>query len=176
MAWKVNSVSERPSSPASNFIVGTQRPKSRPGIVEATKPSKFPVTALVTAPAPTAGDVHRRVEPEPVQVPAAPVAAGAEAAEVDATTAVSTAAAADEVVYHLLDEISIAKAVRLTARVTVRSVVPPHAATVEPVATGAALATEAAVSFAVLPLEEVPRDEAATLVPSTATAVKLEKP
>lgn len=30
MAWNVNSVSLRPSSPASNFMVGTQRPKSRP--------------------------------------------------------------------------------------------------------------------------------------------------
>lgn len=67
---------------------------------------------------------------------------------------------------------------RLTARVIVRSVVPPQAAAAELLAVGAALATseEAAVSFAVLLLAEVPRDEAGTLVPSTATAVKLEKP
>lgn len=49
------------------------------GVHTATNPSKFPVTALVTAPAPTAGDVQRRVDPLPVQVPAAPVEAAAAA-------------------------------------------------------------------------------------------------
>jgi hypothetical protein len=87
MAWKVNSVSERPSSPASNFMVGTQRPKSKPAIVDATNPSKFPVTALVTAPNPTDGEVQRRRSPLPVQVPAT-------ASEVDAAV---VAAAATEV-------------------------------------------------------------------------------
>jgi hypothetical protein len=48
-------------------------------MVEATNPSKLPVTALVTAPAPTAGEVQTSVEPPPVQVPAAPVEAAAAA-------------------------------------------------------------------------------------------------
>lgn len=51
-------------------MVGTQSPKSRDVFVEATKPSKFPVTALVIAPAPAAGAEQRRVDPLPVQVPA----------------------------------------------------------------------------------------------------------
>lgn len=54
MAWNVFSVVARPSSPASNFMVGTQRPKSRPAMLEATKPSKLPVTAFVTAAVPEA--------------------------------------------------------------------------------------------------------------------------
>lgn len=62
--------------------------------MEATKPSKFPVTALVTAPNPTPGDVQRRVDPEPVQVPAAPVEAAA-AAEVVSATAATEEVAAD---------------------------------------------------------------------------------
>ena len=72
-AWKVDSVAARPSSPASNFMVGTQRPKLRVVLVDATKPPKLPVTALVTAPKPADGALQVRVEPEPVQVPAAPV-------------------------------------------------------------------------------------------------------
>ena len=78
-------------------MVGTQSPKSRPAIVEATNPSKFPVTALVTAPDPTAGDVQRRVDPEPVQVPAAPVDAAAAAEVASATAAAGVAAEAAEV-------------------------------------------------------------------------------
>lgn len=50
-----------------------ERTKSNGRVRTATNPSKLPVTALVTAPAPTAGEVHRRVDPLPVQVPAAPV-------------------------------------------------------------------------------------------------------
>ena len=96
MAWKVNSVEARPSSPASNFMVGTHSPKSRPAIVEATNPSKFPVTALVTAPAPAAGEVHSRVLPLPVQAPAAAVEAASAAAEVVSATAAGVAAAATE--------------------------------------------------------------------------------
>jgi hypothetical protein len=34
MAWKVNSVNGRPSRPGSNFMVGTQSPKSRPSMVD----------------------------------------------------------------------------------------------------------------------------------------------
>jgi hypothetical protein len=64
MAWKVKAVVERPSRPASNFMVGTYSPKSRPAIVEATKPSNVPWTADLTAPAPTAGEEQRRVEPK----------------------------------------------------------------------------------------------------------------
>ena len=41
-------------------------------MVEATKPPKLPVTALVTAPKPTEGELQVRREPEPVQVPAVP--------------------------------------------------------------------------------------------------------
>lgn len=63
----MDSVVARPSSPASNFMVGTQIPKSNELLVDATNPPKFPVTALVTAPAPTAGAEHTRVEPDPVQ-------------------------------------------------------------------------------------------------------------
>lgn len=48
----MNSVVLRPLRPASNLIVGVQVPKSLPAMVEATKPPKLPVTALVTAPAP----------------------------------------------------------------------------------------------------------------------------
>jgi hypothetical protein len=33
MSWKVNSLAGRPSRPPSNLMVGTQRPKSRPGMV-----------------------------------------------------------------------------------------------------------------------------------------------
>ena len=101
MAWKVNAVVARPSSPASNFMVGTQSPKSRPAIVEATNPSKFPVTALVTAPAPTPGDVQTRVDPLPVQVPAAAVEAAAAAEVVSATTAAEVATAAADEAYNL---------------------------------------------------------------------------
>lgn len=76
-------------------MVGTQRPKSREVLVDATKPPKLPVTALVTAPKPTEGAVQTRVLPEPVQVPAAPVPD--EAVEVEAVSAaaevVATAAA-----------------------------------------------------------------------------------
>ena len=45
MAWNVNSVVDLPSNPASNFMVGTQRPKSKPEIVEATKPGNTPTVA-----------------------------------------------------------------------------------------------------------------------------------
>jgi hypothetical protein len=64
-------------------------------LVDATKPPKLPVTALVTAPKPTDGAVQSRVLPEPVQVPAAPLEEDDEV-EVDAVSAadvVATAAA-----------------------------------------------------------------------------------
>ncbi len=83
IAWKVKAVVARPSSPASNFMVGTQRPKFREELVEATKPPKLPVTAFVTAPKPTLGEVQRRVEPLPVQVPAVPDPELEEVVEVD---------------------------------------------------------------------------------------------
>ncbi len=44
MAWKVNSVSLRPSRPASNLMVGTHAPKSSPAMVDCCTP-------LTTAPA-----------------------------------------------------------------------------------------------------------------------------
>lgn len=95
IAWKVNAVVERPSRPASNFMVGTHRPKSRPAIVEATNPGKVPVTASVTAPAPAAGPVQRRVLPLPVHAPAAAVedtdVAVADAATVEDAVAVAAA-------------------------------------------------------------------------------------
>lgn len=40
MAWNVNSVSLRPLRPASNFMVGTQRPKSRPVMEDAWAPEE----------------------------------------------------------------------------------------------------------------------------------------
>jgi hypothetical protein len=66
-------------------------------MVEATKPPKFPVTALVTAPDPTLGDVQRRVSPEPVQVPGAPVESAAAAEVVSATAAAAVETDAAEV-------------------------------------------------------------------------------
>jgi hypothetical protein len=108
-AWKVKAVEARPSSPASNLMVGTQIPKSRPAMVLATKPVKVPVTGSETAPKPALGAVQTRVLPEPVQAPAAPDEAveveAVEAAEiVESATAVSTAAEeAAEVAYHVLD-------------------------------------------------------------------------
>lgn len=91
-------VAERPFKPSSNFMVGTQRPKSRPAIVEAWKPPKVPVTGSETFPAPTAGEEQTRVCPEPVHVPAAaplaaPVATGAALA--DATLDAGADGAAD---------------------------------------------------------------------------------
>ena len=76
-------------------MVGTQSPKSREVFVEATKPSKFPVTAFVTAPAPAAGAEQRRVDPEPVQVPEAAVEAE-EAEEALAAWATDVDAATEE--------------------------------------------------------------------------------
>lgn len=106
MPWKVNSVSARPSSPASNFIVGTQSPKSRPEMVDGWNPPKFPVTALVTAPNPTEGDVQTRVSPLPVQVPSVPAEDAAEATVVAATavvaSALAVASAAADVACHYI--------------------------------------------------------------------------
>jgi len=74
-------------------------------MVDATKPSKVPVTGSETLPAPTAGEEQTMVCPEPVHVPAAaplaaPVAAGAalettglEAATLSTADAVADAAA-----------------------------------------------------------------------------------
>jgi hypothetical protein len=94
-------------------MVGTQSPKSRPAIVEATKPPKLPVTALVTAPEPTLGAVQRRVLPEPVQVPAAPVPD--EAVEVDAVAAAAgvVAAGAAEVAWVVLVKFGVWRRVDL---------------------------------------------------------------
>lgn len=81
MAWKVEAVEARPSRPASNFMVGVQDPKSSPAMVEAWNPANVPVTASVTDPAPAAGAVQTKVDPDPVQVPAAAVELDVEAAE-----------------------------------------------------------------------------------------------
>jgi hypothetical protein len=62
-------------------------------MLEATNPSKFPVTAFMTAPNPTVGDVQERVLPLPVQVPAA----APEEEEAAVTAGVVTATAAAEV-------------------------------------------------------------------------------
>ena len=77
MAWKVDSVALRPLRPASNFMVGVQDPKSRPAMVEAWKPAKFPVTAFVTAPAPATAV---ELDPE-AAAPAATDAVATEAAD-----------------------------------------------------------------------------------------------
>lgn len=180
IAWNVKAVVARPSSPASNFMVGTQRPKSRDELVDATKPPKLPVTALVTAPKPTLGEVQRSVEPLPVQVPAVPEPELEEVVEVDvdveALVVVSAAAA-----------VASADAVEeVAARVTVTKVVPPQtkaalveatwAATVALVDwTTDAIATDEVSGVAPV-LADVPRAEAGSLVPSSATAVKLENP
>jgi len=91
----------RPSSPASNFMVGTQRPKSREAFVDATKPPKLPVTAFVTAPKPTPGEVQTSVLPEPVQVPAAPLEAVEVEVEAVSAAAEVVATAAAEVAYEM---------------------------------------------------------------------------
>lgn len=85
-------------------MVGTQSPKSNVLLVEATKPPKLPVTALVTAPKPTEGEVQRRVLPEPVQVPAAPEEAAAVEVE---SLAEDVATAAAEVACLLLGTVFI---------------------------------------------------------------------
>lgn len=69
-------------------------------MVDATNPSKFPVTAFVTAPAPTAGDEQTRVDPPPVQVPALAALAvedalAAEAVSVATEDSVATEAAVE---------------------------------------------------------------------------------
>jgi len=148
--------------------------------VDATKPPKLPVTALVTAPKPTLGEVQRSVEPLPVQVPAVPEPELEEVVEVDvdveALVVVSAAAA-----------VASADAVEeVAARVTVTKVVPPQtkaalveatwAATVALVDwTTDAIATDEVSGVAPV-LADVPRAEAGSLVPSSATAVKLENP
>jgi len=78
-------------------MVGTQRPKSRPAMVEATKPVNVPVTAFETAPKPTDGEVQRRVEPEPVHVPAAAVLEELVLAAVVSTAAAEVATEATSV-------------------------------------------------------------------------------
>ncbi len=78
-------------------MVGTQRPKSKPPMVEAWKPPKVPVTASLTAPAPTAGAEQTRVWPEPVQVPDAAFDAEEVATEAALETAVEPPTAAMEV-------------------------------------------------------------------------------
>jgi hypothetical protein len=104
IAWKVAALAARPSSPNSNFIVGTQSPKSRPR-EEATNPSKVPVTGSETAPDPTAGAPQARVCPDPVQVDVSltPPAAGA---PVDAA-ADSVAAAAVVAAYENVSQVHI---------------------------------------------------------------------
>jgi len=149
MAWNVNSVSERPSSPASNFMVGTQRPKSRPLIVEATKPGFTPVIALEEAGAGVSVEVD---------VDAASVV-------VDAT---SVAATAD--LEELVEDVA--------PRVTVTKVVWTHpvaATATEGVATEET-ATDAATEEAATSPEELPAAGAAPTVPSTALVVKFENP
>jgi hypothetical protein len=66
----VNSVSDRPSSPGSNFMVGVQRPKSRPAIVDLMRPGATP--AVPSEPAGT---------PVPVTVEEATVATEARVEE-----------------------------------------------------------------------------------------------
>jgi hypothetical protein len=148
MAWNVNSVSERPSSPASNFMVGTQRPKSRPLMVEATNPGFTPVIALEEAGAGVSVEVD----------------VDAASAVVLATSVAATSA--DE----LVDEVA--------PRVTVTKVVWTHpvAATwTEDDATDET-ATEAATEEAATSPEELPAAGAVPTVPSTALVVKFEKP
>jgi hypothetical protein len=70
---------------------------------------------------------------------------------------------------------------KLTARVTVTKLGPPHATAAPLEVAATSTAEEVALALAVLfeevlELAEVPRVEAATLFPATSTAVKLEKP
>jgi hypothetical protein len=76
-------------------------------MVEATKPPKLPVTALVTAPKPTLGAVQRRVLPEPVQVPAAPVPDEAVEADAFAATAGVVATGDAEVAWAVLEKFDV---------------------------------------------------------------------
>ena len=112
--------------------------------------------------------MQRRVLPEPVQVPAVPV----EAVDVDA--AVSTAAA-EEVACVVLDLSFEERDSGLTATVLVTKVVPPQTKAAPGLEEDEAATATVVFEEVVLELAP-PRVEAATLVPSTATAVKLEKP
>lgn len=152
MAWKVDAVVARPSRPASNFIVGTQRPKSRPAMEDATKPSKVPVTGSETALAPAAGALQSNNDPEPVQVPAA----ADEAVAVDvAATAVAVAELA-----------TVTKVVAEGAAHALAAADEAATATTAEVAAAVSVAAAVAVSVPVPAVAAVPRAEAATEVPS----------
>lgn len=151
-AWKVNSVSERPSSPASNFMVGVQRPKSRPAMVDGMSPGAAP--AAPSRPAGTDPDVDAAAE--------ADVAATATADE-DAT------AAADE-------EATAAAEVSATTAVTV-TVDATHGATcVAMVVGGSVAATETAEEAATAAAVEAATEAAPEAAPAAPLEVKLVNP
>lgn len=120
MAWKVDSVSARPSRPASNFMVGVQSPKSRPS-VDAVVPFELlpdeDVAVLLAAAAIemlldalTAVFEHGAAEAAAAAVIVAKVV-GQEVVTKVAATATATAAAAEAVVREAVstaDEAAIA--------------------------------------------------------------------
>lgn len=89
-------MSERPSKPGSNFIVGVQSPKSRPAMVEGIRPGATPA-----APSDPSG-----MDPD---VDAAAAVSDVEAAtatsDVDEATATSDVAAATTVVVTVLQSV-----------------------------------------------------------------------
>lgn len=147
IAWKVFSVSFRPLSPASNFMVGTQVPKSRPEMVEATNPEKVPVTGSLTAPVPLVAD-------ELEAVPAADVVAD----ETAAWASAEAVADADLVIVMKVVDATQATWLALELATT----------------TGADEELTAAGALDADP--ELAPPAAAPTVPSRAFCVKLEKP
>ena len=148
MAWKVNSVVARPSSPASNFIVGVQTPKSRPEMVEASKPGLTPVTALEEAAA----------APVPVALPVA----------VDEEALVTATAALVEV--EEAGRVTVTKVVEPPVQVTLAAEL-----TVAAIST---VLEEATIETDEDKATEATADPEAMdpVVPSAALVVKLEKP
>ncbi len=158
MAWNVDSVVARPLSPASNFMVGVQRPKSRPAMVEATKPGLTPVTASEEAGA----------APEPVAVPVAAAAAteAVDAAETeDEVVATAAVFAAEEAL-----RVTVTKVVEPPVQVIAEAELTVLTAAAATVLEEATLATEDAVEPEAADPETVPA------VPSAALVVKLENP
>lgn len=93
MAWKVNSVSLRPSSPASNFMVGTQRPKSRPAIVDFCTEDEYAAALEAATAATDVAEVATAAAEVAGLVTVTKVVAAAAQAELAEDTDVSAAAA-----------------------------------------------------------------------------------
>lgn len=87
IAWNVNSVSARPSSPASNFMVGVQRPKLSPEMLDGTVPF-----AKATGGVPDAADTATAATEVAATATVAKVVGAALQSMVEAATGTLTAA------------------------------------------------------------------------------------